>query len=95
MTYLDQNNAPINLFDPCYDLYAEFSEIEYPVIVTYELYKENSAQLDHILDHVRFVFHSAYVSRELIEMDFSKIHIECTDENLDKILYMFEHMDEY
>jgi hypothetical protein len=95
MTYLTQTNEPVNVFDPAYDLYAEYAEIRYPNIVTYELYRENSAQLDRILDHINFVFPYAYVARELIEMNYSKIHIECTDEDLDKILYMIEHMDEY
>lgn len=95
MTYLDQTNTPINLFDPYYDFYAEYAEIEHPNIATYELYKENSAQLDYILDHVRFIFSSAYVTRELIEMDYSKIHIECIDSDMDRILSMIEHMNEY
>ena len=89
-TYLDERDFT-NPFDVNYDLYEETAEILIASIVSYDAYYENgNDRLDPILEKICDLFPYAVVDRELIEMDCSKIHIECMDTDLQNILNMLK-----
>jgi len=85
-TYLDERDFTVD-----YDFYEETIETLVASIVSYDAYCENGDdRLDLILDKICDRFPYAVVDRELIEMNCSKIHIECMDTDLPNILNMLK-----